>query len=410
MKASNKHTYSGLYDSRGSLTRYKRTAITMDTDGEAQIAHLLPREWVINYLAHGGTFDGMGVWGICPYASIWGQFPPAQVAGWLRDAHKNRADNLPSIKDILRWVEIHPTAALADLYRLSNGAYFCRDAKKWGWNPLSQGKSIFWCARQYRKPGALIKYADKYGKHPSREFVKFSDSNGPETPGNPGLWGYAVKCREKWNKRKWLKAPNVRFFNAKFLKNVPLRHTGQSTYPFHSRKAAEYAVTSKETMSLRNKLHRGFSRAELDDENTSIGRVFFAQLAKGGEVIGHNGHLITPRTLANGLNCAKIDGVWFVWRHSFAKHNEGKTLKAAVAAYQARKAVNGTDVSFSMVRAAKGYCLAGTKAFLNRAGLLHLYRLLQPFSCWEDLQSSAPELMDTVWQFKSRDVFAGHLD
>lgn len=112
----------------------------------------------------------------------------------------------------------------------------------------------------------------------------------------------------------------------------------------------------------------------------------------------------------SGYSTTKIGSTWFVWKQNFHDHIESYTggLREAVSLYEKREKKNSLILTLNDVRndrsGTAGFCLAGTKSFLQDR-MPFLYNLIAQFNSW----ASIPEdIMGTEFHLVSKDIFRGY--
>jgi hypothetical protein len=287
------------------------------------------------------------------------------------------------------------TATLKDLYLLEKGAKFVMECRGWGYNPLEDGKSIFWCAKMYRKyhsKGHVFRFfgnskfidfisnhANKINQNFARE-MRWED----EVVGSSNLAKYLRSCQNKYKARE--EQTNL---VASATRNLVANWTRRS--------GGWHSILTKFGMKIVTR--KGKDCKNVSDAHTSEGRVCYGTV-KGATYV--NGKLARK---VRDLNVVKVGKTCFAWEQDFVDHNEGKTVKEAVSAFLSRTGIKGNKISFAMVVAAKGFCIAGTKRWLLQ-NLPHLGSLLKPYTEWAQVPN---DLMDEEFEFESRKWFKGRV-
>jgi len=124
------------------------------------------------------------------------------------------------------------------------------------------------------------------------------------------------------------------------------------------------------------------------------------------KIFGRSTHAV--RQVA-GFNVCKIKDTWFVWNLNFSDHMEGSgDLKSVIERAEKRKKKDSLILELNDVRndrsGTAGFCLAGTKSFLqNRVPFV--YRIVAQYNSWAEIPE---EIMSTEWHLASRDIFQGY--
>lgn len=109
----------------------------------------------------------------------------------------------------------------------------------------------------------------------------------------------------------------------------------------------------------------------------------------------------TGRKIREDLAVVKIAGVWFVWNpeNGFQSHMENPSLKEAVRLWENRsrrgepRSLSLNDVRNDMSGTA-GFCLAGTKSFLQDK-MPFVYRLVSRYTSWDEIPA---DILSTKWE------------
>lgn len=380
------HPLYGMRDGKGYLTRYPITnPFTEDVSEES----FLPKEWIESFISCGGTFDVNSVYGPSPYTKSYtswvARFPASQIASWQKEAW--RIDFLPDTRPVEKYFTISEDCDVKTLYKLSKGAEVREDFERWG--IPCEGRNSWWFVRQW---------------------FRFSSDGAPLSQ-NPlyfeWLTAQATKVFPKW--RDYYKFgeigsnPVSKKLSVDYAKYC-VRIDSARDVSRCRKMAVSRVVTTSTAYTVKGAEYlckKGYCTAW----RTSEGLVKVVLLHSGEEVIFTDNNVrVTPRNIA-GVKVAKVSKTAFAWEKKFSDHAEGLSIKAAVDTLLGRVGINTLSVSFSMVRKAKGYCLPGTKQWLQ-GRFSHLYNLLAPYKTWEEVPS---ELMNTVWEFSSREQFGGKL-
>jgi hypothetical protein len=335
----------------------------------------------------GGSVDSCGVWGIPPHETGLEKYSPSQVAGWLKDSHENRWHNVPSLFFIEQVITISSTATLSDLYLLEKGARFVIDCRGWGYDPLKEGKSIFWCARmhqKYSRNGLFIDFISTLATTVCPQFARGMRWEDDLVVGSSKLAAYLRTCQKKYQKRE---------DQINLVESVTRRRIAN----WSRRSGGWHSILTKFGMKIVTR--KGKDCRNVRSVHTSEGEVCYGTV-KGVTFV--NGKI--SRNLF-GLKVIKVGNTCFAWEDSFNDHNEGKTVKEAISAFLSRTGIKSTTVSFAMVLEAKDFCIAGTKQWLLQ-NIPHLGFLLQPYHKWSDVPS---DLMQIQFEFESRKWFKGRL-
>lgn len=119
---------------------------------------------------------------------------------------------------------------------------------------------------------------------------------------------------------------------------------------------------------------------------------------------------VLGRKIRADLSVAKVAEMWFVWNSlvGFQNHMENASLKEAINMWENRnRRGESRPLCLNEVRndrtGTAGFCLAGTKSFLqNRMPFVH--NLVREYSSWSEVPD---EIMSTVWDVDFK-IFKGY--
>jgi hypothetical protein len=155
-------------------------------------------------------------------------------------------------------------------------------------------------------------------------------------------------------------------------------------------------------------------RHNYESVNTSVGTIYDS--GDGNTLVyikkwdNATAQTIIGRKLKNGLSTTKIENMWFVWdsTQGFRHHIENALLKEALNMWENRsrkgepRPLTLNDVRNDMYGTA-GFCLAGTKAFLQNR-MPHVYHLVKKYSSWDQIPA---EIMTIKWDIDFK-IFKGY--
>lgn len=160
------------------------------------------------------------------------------------------------------------------------------------------------------------------------------------------------------------------------------------------------------------KMRRSFyftaGKREFYPQIASVGRIAQIHADLLVSVKDGNFQLHSIRNVA-GHSVCKIADTWFIWNGDFNHHFEGKgSLKSVIELAERRKKKNSPILTLNDIRndrpGTAGFCLAGTKGFLEKR-MPHLYRIVAGYSSWGEV----PEDIATIeWHIADLDIFSGY--
>lgn len=399
--ASPEMEYAQIFD-RGSeeepLSRYLRHNIKLPTP-----------MWAEFFVSSGGSFDSAGVWGITPEEGV--KFEDSGVPGsFVGNILKltGRADSyafdfkkipelfalgvIPySLNELAaygRGLERIESAKMAGVQELKSVLrYGWMKENKWEEYLLENSRKIFWAERCHFNG---IRFS---GQSAQRRAQKVK---------NPLFqkWYQNRPSKKEMAQRRLSRHEGFHPAREGFIKKIP-----------HHLIAAAMRRGFLESYSHRNKGITENTGVCFEQSNTSVGRIFFGKCIFIHETNEYaTARNIQVKNLSNGLCCCRVYSTWFVWdrQEGFKNHIEGDSLKGALKMWQKRSQKGQprplclNDVRNDRVGTA-GFCLAGTKAFLEDR-MPFVFRMVAEYTSWEQIPEDIMSLEFEV-DFK---IFEGY--
>lgn len=428
------HPYEGLKDMRNWLTRYPAAICT------------LPRQWMAEFIAFGGTLDAAGVWGISPEEKYLSALSPKIIARLLSEAHCGRWDNVANMRHLIsNNIPISEDISLLELKILAQGqkrSFILRECGAATETRDEEGRvTCHVCGKAYGLMSLGWMRPEKYHFLVAQYATRWPEKS-PVRPGG----GYALA---KTHFKPYhgnlgggdffgVSVGDVEYFQGgqaitpademrgvvtspifiKFVadrKKYAARHqrqraawdaNPQRTQTLHSRRAFEWAL--KNAPSVYDTYSTDHAcrpiRRRIHSLETSAGKMFYSgDLVALVAASGSDGFLSTR--VCAGYRVAKAGETCFAWQSgNFKNHAEGRNIKEAIRRLESRKELKGNSLSLKMIHDHKSWCLSGVKGFLWHK-MPHVARLIQNTASWEEIPQ---EIAEIKWELASREIFAGY--
>lgn len=380
--------YSEIFDRQNqSVDRY------LEREGVS----LPSTEWTRDFVEAGGSFDSCGSWGITPYRAIELEFLgiPAEFAGRML-ALLGRADyDFSWTKEVFE-EGINPQKR-AEFHACVNGINRQKLAQK-----AKAGKRSV-MRLGWMKNEEFSRYIIKTSKVVG-SFTDYWTFNGISIRDEDGKLLVTENFLKNPIFANWFsKRPTGEVMKDRRFAKEPIRPTGWlEKVPPHLMAVA--MRQNKQYYDRRTKY------------STTVGEI--VDCGDGGTLVScdrydhrnKSAKKVIGRKIKVDLSVAQIKGMWFVWNPTvgFQNHMENISLKEAVRLWENRSHKGEPrPLCLNEVRndrsGTAGFCLAGTKAFLQNR-MPFVYNLIRKYSSWSEIPN---DIMSTVWDINFK-VFKGY--
>jgi len=347
--------------------------------------------WVEEFVKSGGSFDSCGVWGINPFFGVemeeWGVCP--QFSGKML-ALLGRADYDYNAIVAVWEKKFHPQTR-AEFHAVVRGIQRKQLADKAGCHPSKSLMTLGWMTEP-----RWARYICKTSTRVGAGFTNYTHFNG--------VYAEALlngQCLENPTFASWVsKRPSPEVMACRPYQNRPaLRAVGQiSNLPKNL-----YGAAMRHKKEYRQRL-----------ESVGTGSSGYLLVDATGEPICHDWQQgykkISHRRVREDMSAMKIGEMWFLWDPNFGsqRHIENPSFREGLKFWEKRtrkgepRPLCLNDVRNDIIETA-GFCLAGTKAFLQNR-MPFLYRLISQYNSWDQIPA---EIMSTTW-FVDFKIFQGY--